>query len=274
MVELPMSRSRRDGFTLLELLVVVAIVAILIGMMVPATRRVREAAGRTKCQNNLKQLMLGLHNAESTRVSWYSSSGGFPAGCFGRPDLLPEERLSWVVEILPHLEHEALFRQFDPKAGYGGNLSPAQTKLSFLGCPSVFVPSYDPAAGVSHYVALSGIGLDAASRPAGSAGNGFMGYDRTTTIKQIKDGTSNTIALMETHSSSGPWARGGSSTLRGFDPTDLPPFGENRPFGSSHTGGLSLAFADGSVRFLVASTDPKIITAAITIDGGEMVNLD
>lgn len=269
-----MSRSRRDGFTLLELLVVVAIVAILIGMMVPATRRVREAAGRTKCQNNLKQIMLGLLNAESTRVSWYSSSGGFPAGCFGRGDLPPEERLSWLVEILPHLEHEALFRQFDPKAGYGGNLSPAQTKLSFLLCPSGSVESQVAGQAVTHYVAMSGIGLDAANRPADSAGNGFMGYDRVTTYKQIKDGMSNTIALMETRSTLGPWARGGPSTLRGFDPTDLLPFGENRPFWGSHTGGLSLAFADGSVRFLVASTDPKIIAAAITIDGGESVNLD
>jgi hypothetical protein len=61
---------------------------------------------------------------------------------------------------------------------------------------------------------------------AGAAGNGFMGYDRLTSMSMIKDGTSNTIALMEIRFGRGPWARGGSSTLRAFDPADLPLQGE------------------------------------------------
>jgi len=127
--------------------------------------------------------------------------------------------------------------------------------------------------GVTDYVAMSGIGHDAAKQPAGAAGNGFMGYDRLTSMTMIKDGTSNTIALMETRFGLGSWARGGASTLRGFDPADVPLHGDQRPFGG-HSGGMLAAMADGSVRFLPSSIDPKKLAAAITIDGGELVDLD
>jgi hypothetical protein len=126
---------------------------------------------------------------------------------------------------------------------------------------------------VTNYIAMSGIGLDAATQPAGALGNGFMGYDRQTAEKMIVDGTSNTIALMETRSGLGPWARGGSSTLRGFDPDDLPLFGDDRQFGG-HVNGPLTAMADGSVRSISPSIDPKKLAAAITIAGGEKVDLD
>jgi hypothetical protein len=100
-----------------------------------------------------------------------------------------------------------------------------------------------------------------------------MGYDRPTSVTMIKDGTSNTIALMETRVGLGPWARGGASTLRGLDPTDVPPLGDNRPFGG-HTTGTHAAMADGSVRFLPYSIDAKRLAAAITIAGGEPVDWD
>jgi prepilin-type processing-associated H-X9-DG protein len=77
---------------------------------------------------------------------------------------------------------------------------------------------------------------------------------------------------METQVDLGPWARGGTSTLRGFDP-DVPLQGDNPPFGG-HTGGLNAAMADCSVRFLSSSIDPKRGAAAITIAGGEPVDLD
>jgi prepilin-type processing-associated H-X9-DG protein len=126
---------------------------------------------------------------------------------------------------------------------------------------------------VTHYVAMAGIGPDAARQPAGAAGNGFMGYDRLTSMAMIKDGTSNTIALMETHVGLGPWARGGSSNLRGFDPADVPLHGDGRPFGG-HPNVMNAAMADGSVRSIRASIEPKNLAAAITIAGGEPVNLD
>jgi prepilin-type N-terminal cleavage/methylation domain-containing protein len=274
-----MSRSIRSGFTLAELLVVIAIVAILVGLMLPAVRRVREPAERTRCMNNLKQLMLAMHNFESMGRKPPNRSTGeqqsvaervFPSGCFG-PGTSPEERLSWMVAVLPYLEQDSLYRQFDIARGYAGNLSPVSTTVKTFLCPaSSDVPT---GGGVTHYVAMSGIGRDAAGQLAGAIGNGFMGYDRLTSQAMIKDGSSNTIAVMETRFGLGPWARGGSSTLRGFDPANVPLHGDNRPFGG-HSATMHAAFADGSVRSIPPSIEPKNLAAAITIAGGEPVRLD
>ena len=76
---------------------------------------------------------------------------------------------------------------------------------------------------------------------------------------------------METRSGLGQWARGGSSTLRGFDPADASPRGDDPPFGG-HPNGMNAAMADGSVRFLPSSIDPKRLAAAVTIAGGEPVD--
>ncbi len=274
-----MSRPKRDGLTLAELLVVLAILALLIGLFLPAVRRVREPAARISCSNNLKQLMLALYDFESTgKLVPYRAAGDpespaervFPAGCFG-PETTPEERLSWMVTLLPYLEQDSLYRQFDFEKGYAGNLPAAQTTIKTFLCPSGKEGA--PGDGVTHYVAMSGIGHHAAEQPAGAAGNGFMGYDRLTSVIMIKDGTSNTIALMETRVGLGPWSRGGTSTLRGLDPTDVPLLGDDRPFGG-HTAGMNAAMADGSVRFLRYSIDAKRLAAAITIAGGEPVDLD
>jgi len=78
---------------------------------------------------------------------------------------------------------------------------------------------------------------------------------------------------METRSGLGPWARGGSSNLRGFDPSDVPLYGDQRPFGG-HRDGMNAAMADGSVRFIRSSIDPGKLAAAITIDGGEPFDLE
>jgi prepilin-type N-terminal cleavage/methylation domain-containing protein len=273
-----MSRSPRNGFTLTELLVVIAILATLIGLLLPAVRRVREPAERAQCQNNLKNLMLAMHHFESTgrpaehQSTIYPDSHAerqFPPGCFG-PGTTPEERLSWMAALLPHLEQDSLYRQIDLQKGYAGNLPAVQTRIKTFLCPAGKEVTVDA---VTHYVAMSGIGHDAARQPTGAAGNGFMGYDRLTSATMIKDGTSHTIALMETRTGLGPWARGGASTLRGFDPADLPLHGDQRPFGG-HSAGMHAAMADGSVRFLHSSIDPNRLAAAITIAGEELVDLD
>jgi hypothetical protein len=134
-----------------------------------------------------------------------------------------------MVVLLPYLEQHSLYQQIDLEKGYAGNLTVVQTGIRTFLCPELKDAAMADA--VTHYVAMSGIGCDAAKRPAGASGNGFMGYDRLTSLSMIKDGTANTIALMETRSSVGPWARGGFSTLRGFDPDDLPLYGDGRPFG-------------------------------------------
>src|SRR5262245_31279169 len=264
-----MSRSTRRGFTLLELLVLIGIIAILIGLLLPAVRKVREPAARMRCQNNLKQLMLAFHSYQSTGSS-DAAARPFPIGCIG-PGITPEERLSWVVALLPYIEQEALYRQLDLEKGYAENLPAVQARIPILLCPAGKEAA--EVDGLTHYVAMSGIGHDAARQPAAAAGNGFMGYDRRTSFDDIKDGTANTIALMETRVGLGSWARGGPSTLRGFDPADLPFFGDQRPFGG-HEKGMLAAMVDGSTRFIVSSVDPKRLAAAITIAGGESVDLD
>jgi prepilin-type processing-associated H-X9-DG protein len=170
-----------------------------------------------------------------------------------------------------YLEYEPQFKQFELEKGYMGNLSAAQFRIRMFQCPA----AKDAATGdaVTHYIAMAGIGRDAATQPADAPGNGFMGCDRLTSMTSIKDGAANTIALMETRSGVGPWARGGASNLRGFDPSDVPWHGDSRPFGG-HSGGMNVAFADGSVRFIRSSIDPQRLAAAITIAGGESVDLN
>lgn len=271
-----MSRSARNGFTLIELLVIMAIIGVLLALLLPATRRVRGTAARTQCVNNLKHLMLGLHSFQSSTTSDSTAVRMLPPGCMG-PGATPEERLSWMVTLLPYLDQDVLYRRFDVNRGYRGNVTPARLAVATFLCPaSKEAGSSDLAreAATTHYIAMAGIGKDAANRPAGAVGNGFMGYDRLTSWDMIKDGASNTIALMETRSNLGPWARGGNSTLRGFDPNDLPLFGDGRPFGG-HEQFCPAAMADGSVRSLFYSNiDTQKLAAALTIAGGEPLDLD
>lgn len=273
-----MIRRTRSGLTLVEVLVILAIMAVLIGMLLPATRRVREASTRIQCSNHLKQLMLGTHSFHdaSPSIDLPRSSesetpdGAFlPPGCFG-PGSKPDERLSWMVAVLPYVEQGNLYQRFDLKAGYAGNIPVSQTPIKVFLCPSATEQIH---AEITTYVALSGVTLDAANRPRGTAGNGFMGYDRRTSLKMIADGTSNTIALIETRTDTGPWARGGHATLRGLNLNDLPLIGDNRQFGA-HDTVAQAAMADGSVRAIRSSVGPTAFAAAVTIAGGEVVPLD
>ena len=264
-----MSGSTRKGLSLIEVLVLIGIIAILIGLLLPATRRVREGAARMACSNNLKQLMLALHGFESADRPAHLFAlpvATFPPGCVG-PGAAPEERLSWMVLVLPHIEQGPLYGQFNLEAGYAGNASAAGTTIRTFICLESKVAGRRDV--TTHFVALAGLGHDAASRPAEARGNGFMGSDRLTSFKMIRDGTSNTIALLETQSDLGPWARGGPSTLRGFDPDNDALSGPHPSFGGQHDSGVNAAMADGSVRVIRSSIESKKLAAAITIAGNE-----
>ncbi|HEX3146622.1 MAG TPA: DUF1559 domain-containing protein [Gemmataceae bacterium] len=256
-----MSESPRRGIRLIDVLIVIGIAALSIGLLLPAVRTIREPANRMKCSNNLKQIMLGMHNYADTNSC-------FPTGCIG-PGTTPEERLSWMFALLPYVEQDALAHQFDMKKGYAENLPTAQAIVKTYLCPNGNRGAVEP---ITYYMAMAGIGLDAATRAEDTAGNGFMGYDRQTSMASIKDGDWHTIALMETRFDLGPWVRGGMSNLRGFDPDDLPWYGKERPF-DGHPKGINVALADGSTRFLSSSIDAKVLAAAITIAGGEPFDL-
>jgi prepilin-type N-terminal cleavage/methylation domain-containing protein len=120
-------RVHERGFTLIELLVVIAIIAILIGLLLPAVQRVREAANRAKCLNNLKQIALACHTYEN-------ALGSFP------PSRLAGESQSWAWIILPQLEQDNLYRKWNPNAPLydipNATTLALQTPVPLYFCPS------------------------------------------------------------------------------------------------------------------------------------------
>ncbi len=219
---LKISKPNRNGFTLVELLVVIAIIGILIGMLLPAVQQVREAARRTQCSNNLKQLALACHNYESAH-------GQFPPGLnlpigpgvFEDSDVhkkTGEEPIndswgSWMVWCLPFMEQNNIYDALDLKQNHDynciGNDSIGAKVIPSLICPSDYVPrevvTYrDLAFGINSYFGNAGI---QAWYHRNATFDGVFFYNSKTSFASITDGSTNTLMIGERYSKDIEWER-------------------------------------------------------------------
>ncbi len=181
--------SRRRAFTLIELLVVIAIIAVLIALLLPAVQQAREAARRTQCKNNLKQLGLGLHN-------YHGSFNCFPFGQIA-------SGYSAISQLLPYFDQAPLYNQinFSLPTTDASNVTAKNTVLPALRCPSDGNNNLAGQGGPTNYMANKGSGViwqDATGPNAGMPPQtGVMFYASAVRIGDITDGTTNTAAFSE-----------------------------------------------------------------------------
>ncbi len=241
----------------------VATSATLVALLLPAVQSARSAARRTQSKNNLKQIGLAMHN-------YHDTFGNFPAGTHPNEDLKVEKRLSWMADILPFLEQAALFEQIDFEQGWDSeeNQLAAQSHLQVYLNPGLPLDT-NVEFGQTHYVGIAGVGKDAPTLPIGAEGVGIFGYNRVTRMRDILDGTSNTMAVSEVSESPGAWAAGGKPTIRAL--VNKPYIGGKDGFGGESPDGCNVLFADGSVRFISKNVDPELFEKLATMAGGEVV---
>jgi prepilin-type N-terminal cleavage/methylation domain-containing protein/prepilin-type processing-associated H-X9-DG protein len=201
-------RGRRSAFTLIELLVVIAIIGVLIALLLPAVQSAREAARRSQCSNNLKQLGLALANYESATGAFpWNQACGKPLG--GAPH--PSNGLSGLALMLPYLEQTAIYNSLNFSLGliWGGSppgLDPIQFTAITSTVSSFLCPSDGDGVGRNNYMLSNGTNFDWHSRRGGAGVFGRPDNDTggpastnfgAGTIAAIRDGTSNTIAFAE-----------------------------------------------------------------------------
>jgi prepilin-type N-terminal cleavage/methylation domain-containing protein/prepilin-type processing-associated H-X9-DG protein len=195
----------RKGFTLIELLVVIAIIAILIGLLLPAVQKVREAANRATCTNNLKQVGLALHG-------YHDGATMFPKGCSRSDTDGSDWGISWKVYILPNMEQDAIFSnwQHTGNSGYANasNMALVHRKMiKSYRCPSTLFPEFYVSSGnagqtlmFTTYTGIAGSTLTPIGTNTGNgqiSGGGILFPNSAITLSSISDGTSNTIMVGE-----------------------------------------------------------------------------
>lgn len=299
------SKRNQHGFTIIELLVVIAIIAILIALLLPAVQQAREAARRSACKNNLKQLILALHNYESTH-------GLFPPGYLHKPDPggsgANHMGFAWGLMILPQLEQTSLYNQFnynlpifDPV-----QLTPREQHLSVFLCPSDpysegnFVVRDDSTTPIERYATASyaanwgpsnaTVNLD--DTPLQSRGVFYR--NSKTRFRDMTDGLSNTLALGERTNGPLPGTTVGghmvfetswvAAVREVTEPTDdhghmvlfETQFRPNqvgtddKGLSAPHVGIGQFAMCDGSVRAISENIDEAVYNGLGTRSGGEI----
>ena len=205
---------QRQGFTLIELLVVIAIIAVLIALLLPAVQQAREAARRTQCKNNIKQMGLACFNYESTYGRFPSAGKGLDPSNIGTKAMFP---VSTFTSMLPYIDMAPLYNNFNFQAHYtnstiSANRTAAMTKITSFLCPSNAVNAADTFGyGLTDYMPLAYVDLAAPGNAAGVAPGlrnpctaGSIGSCKDTAfglycnrIGDSTDGASNTIAIIE-----------------------------------------------------------------------------
>jgi prepilin-type N-terminal cleavage/methylation domain-containing protein/prepilin-type processing-associated H-X9-DG protein len=289
MTSRPRFAARRRAFTLIELLVVIGIIAVLMSLLLPAIQKVRDAAGRTSCSNNLHQFCLALHNYAGVRghfPSAYEASGLDPGW-------------SWAAMILPYVEQDNLYKDLGvATTRFGGGANPAmptpasQTRLNLFRCPTDIGPTLNPLRlnhSMSNYRAVAGATTHIYFIPDEDLG-GVMYHNSKTRITDITDGTSNTAVVGEcmfneaTSKRAALWVgmtglRDGSiwisDVMWWVDETTAWINGSApQAFSSRHPGGAFFGFADGSVRFFREGGDPNIVRWVAARNDGTVVPTD
>ena len=299
-------RRRRFAFTLIELLVVIAIIAILIGLLLPAVQKVREAASRASCANNLKQLGLALHAYHDSNAQLPPGYTATVAYVDGTNDTSPG--WAWGAYILPYLEQGNLYAQYNLTQPVQ-NSAAIQTLVKTYLCPSDITPLTAFAitssswatvcmAAPSSYAACCGGGV----KTEAATGNGSFYRNSTVRLIDITDGTSSTIFIEERAFANveGTWVgapSGGYCNQGLYNPNGVPgnlgqgaadlvlihagtnnsTSGRNLDDASSrHAVGSNFLYADGSVHFVrnipSGSADSTTLQAMGTIAGGEVIS--
>ncbi len=222
--------------------------------------------------------------ADTIRPMTEAHEGSFPEGAYPRSSspsryslpYPPSQRISWMAELLPHLGYEADYRRLEMNDAWDNpdtNLPIAQTWVPQFLNPRfpnsswrAQIPGQTARLGATHFIGLGGVGTDAAYNPPGNKKNGIFGYGRTTKLSDIKDGTQNTIYMIQVPPEfDRPWIHGGA-TVQGVPETQ-----SVTPFVTDIEGkkGTFVLMADGTVRFISADIDDAVFQSLATIHGQE-----